>query len=259
MTNKKDPNKRHYFQLATHDEFTESVRMQCSLDDAPHITIWEKGESEESAELYKGIEYYPNPRILKLKATGKLLTKITGSTKAGKQVLVKIPIEDKINYFAGGRFKFDPNEMVYYLEITQDIYKSQARGSFRLSSSNVIPIQFKIDNQVFDALDISVSGTSFLIDPIDCERFAKGKLFSECVIRFDRKNYHIPLVQIAVQMPMKFESDPTLEKFKIGVAFKDLPKKIEDELYIKISTEARGEEMKKKFDSILAKKPDSSH
>ena len=43
-------------------------------------------------------------------------------------------------------------------------------------------------------------------------------------------------------------------RLKVGISFKDLSKKTEEELYIKISTEARGEEMKKKFDDILAKK-----
>lgn len=182
------------------------------------------------------------------------MTKITGSLKAGKQVLVKIPIEDKINYFTGGRLKFHPEDLTYSLEIQQEIYKSQARGNFRLSASDVIPIQFKIDDQVFDALDISVSGTSFLIDTSDSERFAKGKIFTECTLRFDRKNYHIPIVQIAVQIPMSDESGKPNGRFKVGIAFKDLPRKTEDELYIKISTEARGEEMKKKFDNILVKK-----
>jgi hypothetical protein len=255
MIDKKDPNKRHYFQVASHEEFTESVQMQCSLDNAPSITIWEKGENEDQAELYKAIEYFPNPRIIKLKATGKLLTQITGSLKAGKQVLVKIPIEDKINYFISGRLKFDPNEMTYSVEISHEIYKSQARGNFRLNASKVIPIQFKIDDQVFDALDISVSGTSFMIAQKDAERFAKGKMFQDCTIRFDRKNYHIPMIQIAVHIPLEENKDTPIENIKVGVAFKDIPRKTEDELYIKISTEARGEEMKKKFDTILAKKP----
>jgi hypothetical protein len=258
MIDKKDPNKRHYFQLAAENEFTESIQMQCSLEEAPAITIWEKGENEDQAEQYKPIEYYPNPRIIKLKATGNLLTKMTGSLKAGKQVLIKIPIEDKINYFASGRLKFDPNEMTYSVELTHDIYKSQARGNFRLTASKVIPIQFKIDDQVFEALDVSISGTSFMIDQKDAERFAKGKLFQDCTLRFDRKNYHIPLAQVAAQIKLEENKDTPVEHLKIGIAFKDLPRKTEDELYIKISTEARGEEMKKKFDTILAKKPDPS-
>ncbi len=254
MTEKKDPNKRHYFQVASHDDFIETMQMHCEIEDSPPLTVWEKGDDEDQAEIYEATEYFPNPKIIKMKPTGKLMTKITGSTKAGKQVLIKIPIEDKINYFTGGRLKFHPEDLTYSLEIQQEIYKSQARGNFRLAASAVIPIQFKIDEQVFESLDISVSGTSFIIESGDSERFAKGKIFQECTLRFDRKNYHVPMVQIAVQIPMVDENGNPTGRYKIGIAFKDLPRKIEDELYIKISTEARGEEMKKKFDTILTKK-----
>ena len=256
MSEKKDPNKKHYFQVASHDEFAESMLMHCTLENSPPLTVWEKGEDEDLAEIYEAVEYYANPRIIKLRPTGKLMTKITGSTKAGKQVLVKIPVEDKINYFTGGRLKFHPEDLTYTIEIQQEIYKSQARGNYRLNSSDVIPIQFKIDEQVFDALDISISGTSFVIEAQECERFSKGKLFTECTLRFDRKNYHVPIAQIAAQIPLADEQGKPNGRFKIGIAFKDLPRKIEDELYIKISTEARGEEMKKKFDTILSKKVD---
>lgn len=256
MSEKKDPNKKHYFQAVTHEEFTETVLMQCNLEDAQPVTVWEKGENEDKAELYIATDYYPNPKILKMKPTGKLLTKITGSLKAGKQVLIKIPIEDKINYFTGGRFKFHPEDLSYSLEIQQEIFKSQQRGNYRLNASDVIPIQFKIDDQVFDALDISTGGTSFLVESSDHERFSKGKLFQECTLRFDRKNYYIPMAQIAAKIQMVDAENKPTGKYKIGVAFKELPRKTEDELYIKVSTEARGEEMKKKFDNILAKKPD---
>ncbi len=256
MTEKKDPNKKHYFQAVDPKEFAESILMQCNLEDAQPLTIWEKGESEDQAEQYIAIEYFPNPKIIKLKPTGKLVTKITGSLKAGKQVLIKVPIEDKINYFTGGRFKFHSEDLTYSLEIQQDIFKSQQRGNFRLSASSVIPIQFKIDEQVFDALDISTGGTSFIVEQVDADRFTKGKLFKECTLRFDRKNYYIPLAQIAVLIPLTDETGKPNNKYKVGISFKDLARKTEDELYIKISTEARGEEMKKKFDTILAKKAD---
>jgi hypothetical protein len=258
MTEKKDPNKKHYFQPVSFEEFAESMSMQCSLEDAQPLTIWEKGEDESKAELYVATEYYPHPKIIKLKPTGKLLTKITGSTKAGKQVLIKVPIEDKINYFTGGRFVFHQKDLTYSLEIQQDIFRSQQRGNYRLNASAVIPIQFKIDEQVFDALDISTGGTSFLIEDAEKDRFVKGTLFKECTIRFDRKNYFLPIVQVAILIPLVDAEGKFTGKIKVGIAFKDLPRKTEDELYIKISTEARGDEMKKKFDTALAKKEESS-
>lgn len=254
MTAKKDPNKKHYFELASKEDFTHTMNRHCSQEHSPPITIWEKGEPEDDAEIYEANEYNPETQTIKLTPTGKLLTKITGSTKAGKQVLVKVPIEDKINYFTGGKLQFHPDELSYTLEIQQEIYKSQARVNYRLNSSEVIPIKFKIDNQVFDALDISISGTSFEIEAHDAERFNKGKIFKDCTLNFDRKNYYIPFAHIAVLIPLTDENSKPNGNFKVGVSFKDLHRKTEEELYIKISTEARGEEMKKKFDIILSKK-----
>ena len=248
MTDKQDPNKKHYFQIASHLEFVESMKMHTTLKNSPPLTVWEKGETEDDAEIYEVIEYFADSKIIKLRPMGSLITKITGSSKAQKQVLVRIPIEDRINYFTGGHLKFHSEDLTYSIEIQQDIYKSQARLNYRLNSSEVILIQFKIDEQTFDSLDVSISGTSFVLDASECARFAKGKVFNDCTLRFDRKNYHIPAAEIMAHIPM---SDG---RIKFGVSFKGLHKKTEDELYIKISTEARGEEMKKKFDSVLSRK-----
>ena len=248
MTEKQDPNKKHYFQVASHQEFVESMKMHTTLKNSPPLTVWEKGETEDDAEIYEVIEYFADSKIIKLRPMGSLITKITGSSKAQKQVLVRIPIEDRINYFTGGHLKFHSEDLTYSIEIQQDIYNSQARLNYRLNSSEVILIQFKIDEQTFDSLDVSISGTSFVLGANECERFAKGKVFNDCTLRFDRKNYHIPAAQIMAHIPM---SDG---RIKFGVSFKGLHKNTEDELYIKISTEARGEESKKKFDSVLSKK-----
>lgn len=256
MSDKKDPNKKHYFQTATAQEFAENLLTQRNKEGTEPITIWEKGEAEDQAELYELVDYLPDSKMIKLSPTGKLKTKITGSLKAGKVVLAKIHIAEKIHYFTGGLFKFHPKDLTYTLEIQQDIFKSQQRENFRLNASDVIPIQFKIDDQVFDALDISVGGTSFEIDQAEASRFAKGKIFKECTLRFDRKNYYIPEAQVAIHIPLTSEDGKPNGKLKVGISFKDLPRKTEEELYIKVSTEARGEEMKKKFNTILAKKPD---
>jgi len=256
MIDNKDPNKKHYFKPVTHEDFEGTMLAQCSKEKALPVTIWEKGESEELAELYMAVKYFPQEKIIKLNPSGKLVTKITGSTKSGKSVLIKIPIENKINYFTGGKLKFHSEDLTYSLEIDQDIFKSQQRGNFRLNSSSVVPIQFKIDDQIFDALDISAGGTSFEIDDDQKARFAKGLSFKDCSIRFDRKNYYIPLAEVAILIPMPNEEGKVGKKIKVGISFKNLPNKTEEELYMKITSEAHGEEMKKKFDEILAKKPD---
>jgi hypothetical protein len=253
MNEKKDPNKIHYFKPVMPEDFAESLMWLAGLKIPQPVTIWEKGENEELAELYIVSSYDPEKKIIKMKPTGSLMTKITGSTKAQKIVLIKVAINEKTHFFSGGLLNFHPKDLSYSLEIQQDIFKSQQRGTFRLNASDVIPIQFKIDEQVFEALDISLGGTSFVVNQDDLPRFKKGHIFNDCTLRFDRKNYYIPKAQIAIVIPMT-EGDQFSGKYKIGISFKDLSRKTEEELYIKISTEARGDEMKKKFDLILAKK-----
>ena len=51
----------HYFDTTTQEDFAESMLMQCKLKDAQPLTIWEKGENENQAELFIAVEYFPNP------------------------------------------------------------------------------------------------------------------------------------------------------------------------------------------------------
>ena len=58
MIDKKDPNLKHYFRLAIEEEFIESMKMHSIVKNSPPLTVWEKGESEDDAEIYEVIEYF---------------------------------------------------------------------------------------------------------------------------------------------------------------------------------------------------------
>lgn len=254
MTQANDPNKKHYFQPFEFEDFSELINKKMSKKETAPITVWIKGEDEKDAESYIPWGFEPEEKRLKLKPTGSLVTKIAGSAKADKEVLVKIPIDERTHLFTVSKLIFHSGDLTYSLIIGQQIYISKKRGSFRLNASDVIPIQFKIDEQVFDALDISTGGTSFLIPEEEKDRFPKDQVFQQCTLRFDRKNYHIAKARIAGHFPANTPAGEKPGFVKVGIAFVDLNYKTEDELYIKITTEARGEEMKKKFDTLLNKK-----
>lgn len=254
MNKPTDPNKKHYFQVIEFEDFNEMVKKQLGKKEIPAITVWLKGEDEKEAESYLPWAFELEEKRLKLKPTGSLVTKIAGSAKANKEVLVKIPIDERTHLFTVSKLIFHNGDLSYSLVFSEKIYISKKRGSFRLNASEVIPIQFKIDNQVFDALDISTGGTSFLIPETEKDRFPKDQIFDQCTLRFDRKNYHIAKARIAGHFPANTPAGEKPGFIKIGIAFIDLNYKTEDELYIKITTEARGEEMKKKFDTLLNKK-----
>lgn len=253
MNKKTDPNTKHYFQITSDIDLAEILAEKLNKTKAIAITLWAKGEEEKDAEIYSLYAYDSKNKILNLHPTGKLLTTITGSVKTGKQILVKIPIDSKTNYFTGGLLLFHRETLSYSVQIQQEIFISQQRSNFRLNANNVIQIQFKINNIVYDAIDISTGGTSFKINKSNDEKFAKGQIFDDSTLRFDRKNYHIPKALVSSLMPILDENGQETSKIKVGIAFKDLHQNIADELNVKIAVEARGDEMKKKFDAIFAK------
>lgn len=252
MSIKKDPNQRHYFQLTPFEDFTEIMHMQCNDKNAQPITVWEKGEDQSLSEQYRILEYYPNPKILRLTSIGKQYSKARGSPKAGKQVLLKIQIASKINYFTGGRLKFYPKDQTYTIEIQQDVYKSQQRGAIRVNGSPTLPIEFTIGKDVFSAYDLSVGGTSFIINESEQERFVKGRLFTECVLQFDGDTYNIPFAQVAGLYPM-FQNETPIGKVKVGITFKGLSTKVEKDLNAKISSNLNIDDMERAFDIMMAK------
>lgn len=253
MNKKTDPNTKHYFQIISHNDLAETLSVKLAPQKEIAITLWAKGEEEKDAEIYNLHNYDMKNKILHLHPTGKLVTNISGSIKTEKQILVKIPIDAKTNYFTGGILHFHLKDLSYSLEIQQEIFISQQRSNFRLNASNVIQIQFKINNNIYDAIDISTGGTSFIVDKFNEENFAKGQVYDECALRFDRKNYYIPKALISSIMPILDGNGEVTTRIKVGISFQNLNQKVVDELNVKIAVEARGEEMKKKFDAIFAK------
>ncbi len=245
MNKKTDPNQKHYFDEITLEDFQIFISKLLPSDNKVTITVWEKGEKEDLAETYIAYDYDRLENRLKLNPTGSLITKIAGSKKTNKDVFIKIPIDSLVHVFTVAKLFFHSGDLKYSLVLNQPLYKSQKRKNFRLETSNIIPVQFKIDHQVFDSLDISIGGTSFLIPIKEKNRFQKGQIFTETTLRFDRKNYFIPKVKIAGIFP---ENEHSL---KVGISFLELPLKVEDELYVKITTEARGLEMKNKFELLI--------
>ena len=252
MNKKVDPNTKHYFQQSTDKELGEVLIEKFNSKTDVNITLWEKGEDENNAENYVFLSYDPQLKLIKMNPTGALLTTITGSLKTGKSILLKIPVDTKTNYFTSGILNFHRENLSYSIKLQNDIFISQQRGNFRLNANHVIQIQFKINFVVYEALDLSIGGTSFAISEEESHKFEKNAEFIDCALRFDRKNYYIPKAKIASLQPILDDQGKKTSQIKVGIAFLDLHHRVKDELHIKIAIEARGDEMKKKFDAIFA-------
>lgn len=244
MTNQKDPNKKHYFDLVSKEEQVSSFT---SISESEvEVTVWCKGEPEEKAENFEVMTYTPENGIFVLESKGGFLAKLAGSPHANKEILVKIPC-GKVHYFTNTFLHLDKITKQYTFKVENDVYISRQRTNYRLMANQYNTIQFKIDEEVFDALDISAGGTSFIISSSHQERFAKGKVFSDCVLRFNRMNFDIKNARIAGAWEQKTAGGDVLPEIKLGVAFEDIPPDVEEALFKHINGEARMEEVRKKI------------
>jgi len=241
----KDPNRKHYFTTVPNSE-VDGIFADIARKNA-EISVWKKGQNEKNVEAYQIVEYKAGMRKLVIEKVGGLLSKFTSSARLlNENILFKISL-GKTHYFSTSTLVKDPTSKFYFLNLTGEIYRSQQRSNYRLSAGPHISVQIKIDGSVFEALDLSAGGTSAIIPESDRSRFAKGMEFSDCTLRFNKKNYSIPLMKIVAIWEQKDRHDNVLPELRIGIQFANLDKETEEKLVLEINSEARGEEIRKKF------------
>lgn len=239
-----DPNKKYYFDPIHYEELGRLLVGRAN--DGLLITIWCKGEESDQAEEFKleSFDYEKKRGAVEFQAG--FLSKLTGSTHGNKDVLLKIP-DGKVYYFTTGHLHYDKIDKAYEIELKGDIFCSRQRQNYRLMANKFNSIQFKIDEQVRDGLDVSAGGTSIMISTSEKENFPKDKIFENCVLRFNKVNFDIPKARIAGAWEQKNGQGEVLDKIKIGIAFEALTAGTEEALFKHINSEARMEEIRKRF------------
>ncbi|MBK26854.1 MAG: hypothetical protein CME70_22825 [Halobacteriovorax sp.] len=237
----KDPNKKHYFDQMPKEDVAGLVPEL--IEAKAEVNIWEQGKHED-VEYYKCNGGDGGALKLFLENQGGFLSKLTGSSLKDKDVFVKITY-GKFQYFTTSLLQQDETSKAYILTFDRGVYKSQQRSNYRLMQSSNVTIQFKIDEEVFDGLDISAGGTSIEVPESEAERFAKDKEFSECQLRLNRFKTDIAQCKIAGSWVAKDATGQPNGNIKLGIAFLNVDKKTEEKLFQEINSEARAEEMRK--------------
>ena len=240
----KDSNKKHFFDKLKYDEVKEILENVAKAN--IEVTLWPKGKSETDAEVFEAKDFNHEKKTLTLTAKAGLLKKLTGSKLVDKDVFIKIR-HTKYTYFSTAPFTYVKEDKTYVLTFNMEFFRSQQRENYRVMASRYNIIQFKVDEEVFEGLDVSAGGTSFMTTPDNSERFPKDKVFMGVTLRFNKKNFEIGACKIAGQWGAEDkEGNPMI---KLGVQFTKMASFVETELYQHINQEARADEMRKKFGS----------
>ncbi len=233
-----DINKKFWFNKPDESELEQFLQALVGTK----IAIWEKSEGTIKAEEFKILEYQPSPRQFKLEYHAGFLDKIKGSDyKDSTNDLMFKGIVAKLNIFGLGKLKYDLKSNTYTYYLKEEIFKSQQRANYRLMSSKLIRIQFKIDKTVFHGLDVSASGISLAVPAHLKAQFNLGDVFRDCKLGLNSNTYDIAECKI-VSVSEITENNPD-PKFKVALHFEHLNKNIEHKLSLDISMEARGEQI----------------
>jgi len=247
----KDANRKHYFSLVD-DEDALGICDFLSRE-KKSLFLWLKGDNEKDVEEFEIQSFEPESRKMTLKSKAGLLKLLSGSRMVDKEVFIKMST-NRFHVFSTSKLTFDVDSKIYTVFLNRDIYKGQQRTNYRLMASAYIKIQLKIDDTTYTALDISAGGTSFKVDKELSHLFVKDEIKENSIIALNGRKFNIPKARIAGQWEYEDPSQPEVPMMKVGVAFDDLGKGAEEELFKHINSEARGEEIRKKMEADKRKK-----
>ena len=116
-----------------------------------------------------------------------------------------------------------------------------------MDSSAFVKIKVLVENKLFSGSDISAGGCAFIIPKEIDEFFDKTSLIKKLQVSLNRELFVIPKARIIKKTEVMLKEIPDKEFVKISVEFLRLPKTTEEELRRVINNEARGLEIRQKF------------
>ncbi|OFZ25410.1 MAG: hypothetical protein A2381_17645 [Bdellovibrionales bacterium RIFOXYB1_FULL_37_110] len=237
-------NDKHFFNKINNQEREELLNHlgNTSCD----IFLWLKNEPE-NLEQFKSVGILSDKRIC-LEISGSLLKKITSSTLVNKTILIKFNIKNYF-YFSTGHLSSGADNR-YYLLVGSPIFRHEQRKDFRIEASRLHRIQFKVDDEVFEGLDVSAGGISFKAKIKNNDRFKPGNNYPGCKLRINQFQCNIRSAKVVKTFEKIYKDKTDGKNYKfltVCLQFHGLTEEEENALASFILNEARGIMLAKKF------------
>lgn len=248
MNNKADPNKKHYFDKIEINDLSDVLS---NMPKSHILSLWEKGKNEEIIEEFGFVSYDSSLKRIFLEYNKGLLSKLKGSSLEEKSIGFRFNL-DRLQYFSVSKLFYDKDKGLYFFDITSDVYLAQQRKNYRLNSDGNINIELVIGHHVLRCLDISAGGTSILVPSQLFSQFNEGQEYENCPLTFNDDTYVIDKIKLV----KKFETDDAKEAGAVcyGIQFVKFEPAAEESLALKINSEARAKEIRKKMAEFNARK-----
>lgn len=240
----KDPNQKHYFRELRSQEWTtlfEQIQRE-----APIFELWSKGQ-EDSVEEFEFALVKAEEKRVYLKFKASFLAKLLGSKLKDCEVLLRFDMDD-LHFFSKSTLRYETENKEYFITLDEEVFVGQKRKSYRLNAGPSRNIAIRLDGEVYPCLDVSIGGSSVLVDLNLEERFSKGLEFENSAVCYDGTSFNIPTVRVASIEVFKEDIHKPAKKLKLGLAFLFKKNDPEEERMAKhLGEEAREEELRKKM------------
>ncbi|MEI8346088.1 MAG: PilZ domain-containing protein [Pseudomonadota bacterium] len=245
MVETADPNKKHYFKQLNSPRAVKEI-LTVLAKEKEVCTLWLQGQEKESTENFKIVELH-NEYTLILQQEGSFWKKLFSSSLTNKSVLLRITY-DKYQYFGSGILSFDNSNRQHFITPELDkFFQCQQRGTYRLGADNTTKIKLTVQNRTYLCSDVSGGGISFFARNQEKERYPKGAIFRDCVVKLNDKTFLIPYS--AVVAIAEYKDNQATGKIKVAMQFKELAEELMNSLCQYINTLARDREAGRPKDS----------
>ena len=113
------------FSLLTDNESKSTFQTLCRKES--RIVLWKKGSPTKLNFIAEG--FNKDQKLIQLKPDGHT----SSSTLIGETILANTSLES-LQYFFSGKLSFDKTNNVYFLNLSENVYKFERRKNFRLAT-----------------------------------------------------------------------------------------------------------------------------
>lgn len=142
-----------------------------------------------------------------------------------KNKIVLSIICEEIQYICAGILEYDFQSKLYYVTFNQNFFRGTHRKYYRLMQGKLVNIRFKIEDEEYCGLDVSIEGAALKVPLNRIENFPSGNIIEDSVLVFNNKKFNIPSSKIVYANIYKDQNYAA-----IGIQFLDLPQQVKEEL-----------------------------
>ena len=190
-------------------------------------SLWRKGQT--LAYAMKSATHIGDETIT-LEADD-FITKTMRAEFLAEKIFTKFRASDDLQFFASGQLGWDEKLGKFTLVLEMPFYTSTKRASCRYMTTSVDRISMNVAGHLFYCFDVSSGGFSTEVQRDQYGGLVKGSEFEQVVLKYNLKNFTIPLVKLVnlIDIPGR------PKEVRLAFKFEDMRPNIEDAIWIEVN------------------------